>query len=318
MRLPACEPATAIGTEGAAVRASTIAVDWGTSRLRGARLGVDGQVLESRAFEQGILHVPAGEFASVFERCFGDWMAAGQARCLISGMAGSRQGWREAPYCPCPANAHDLGEHLLWITPSIALVPGLHCTKPAPPGQAQEAEDDVMRGEEIQIFGALEITGLNEATLVLPGTHSKWARVKDGRVLDFQTFMTGELYGLLSQHSILSRTLDDSSALHESTFMEAVLQIHSRPGLLTHLFGNRTRALFDRLPQAHLASHLSGLLIGEELRTASMTSEPLLLVGSPALTLRYRLALQALHRPCQVLTDEATWAGHAALAQRLP
>ena len=295
-----------------------VAVDWGTSRLRGARLDESGQALETRAFDEGILKVPAGQFEAVFTRCFGDWLAGDQSLCLISGMAGSRQGWKEAAYCPCPADARALADHLLWLMPRVALVPGLHCIRTSTDdGTVRPGQDDVMRGEEIQIFGALELSGLRQATVILPGTHSKWARVEDGRVLGFQTFMTGELYGLLSQHSILSRTLDASSDLHESTFIDAVLQIHREPGLLTHLFGNRTSALFERLPPAHLASHLSGLLIGEELRTAAMTSDPLLLVGSPALTTRYALALNALGRPCQVLTDEATWAGHAALAKRL-
>jgi len=296
---------------------TTIAVDWGTSRLRGAQLDAEGRVLETRAFDEGILQVPAGQFEQVFRRCFGDWMAAGHPRCLISGMAGSRQGWCEAPYCPCPASAQDLSEHLLWIAPMIALVPGLHYIKADSTAQIQAGQDDVMRGEEIQIFGALEITGLSKATLILPGTHSKWAHVQDGRILSFQTFMTGELYAVLSQHSILARTLENSSDLHEATFIKALLKIHREPGLLTHLFGNRTSALFNRLPQTQLASHLSGLLIGEEMRTARITGGPLLLVGSPALSLRYRLALQALGHPCQVLSDEATWAGHAALSRRL-
>ncbi len=296
-----------------------IAVDWGTSRLRGALLAQDGTVLESRAFDEGILQVPNGQFQSVFERRFGDWLGRDSALCLISGMAGSRQGWQEAAYCPCPADAGVLAEHLLWLMPRVALVPGLHCIRASRDGGTScPGQDDVMRGEEVQIFGALELSGRSDATVILPGTHSKWAQVVAGRVLSFRTFMTGELYALMSQHSILSRTLDTQSGLHEATFTDAVLRVYREPGLLTHLFGNRTSALFDRLPQAYLTSHLSGLLIGEELRTAPMTGDPLLLVGSQALTTRYALALKALGHPCQVLTDEATWAGHATLAERLP
>ncbi len=298
--------------------AATIAIDWGTSRLRAALLDPDGVILESRAFDEGILQVPAGQFQAVFENRFGDWLDRNWALCLISGMAGSRQGWKEAAYCPCPADASVLAEHLLWLRPRVALVPGLHCIRnPQSAGAVCPGQDDVMRGEEIQIFGALELSGLSQVTVILPGTHSKWARVEGGRVVSFRTFMTGELYGLLSQHSILSRTLDTRSELHEATFTDAVLRVYREPGLLTHLFGNRTSALFERLPQAYLASHLSGLLIGEELRTAEMTQTPLLLVGSQALTTRYALALKALGHPCKALADEATWAGHAALARRL-
>jgi hypothetical protein len=126
------------------------------------------------------------------------------ALCLISGMAGSRQGWQEAPYCPCPAGFAELGQHLLWLQPGrIALVPGLSCT-------SVDALNtpDVMRGEEVQIFGALQLAGRDSATLVLPGTHSKWVQVQGGRVSQFQTFMTGEVFALMSQHSILGKTLD--------------------------------------------------------------------------------------------------------------
>lgn len=294
-----------------------VAVDWGTSRLRGARLDRQGRVLESRAFDEGILQVPAGQFESVFQRCFGDWMAAGQALGLISGMAGSRQGWREAPYCPCPADAQALAAHLLWLNPTLALVPGLHCQRAAPGASPQPGQDDVMRGEEIQIFGALELTGLEQATVILPGTHSKWARVENRQVLGFRTYMTGELYALLSQHSILARTIDPNSELHEPTFIDAVRAAQQGPGLLAHLFGNRTSALFNRLLTEQLASHLSGLVIGEELRAAGPVPGPRLLVGSAALTARYALALRAVGQDCQVLTDEATWAGHAALARSL-
>ena len=145
-------------------------VDWGTSSLRGALLNAQGQVLQERAFAQGILTVPAGGFAAVFTERFGDWMAEPHRRCLISGMAGSRQGWQEAPYCPCPAGFAELGQHLLWLEPGrIALVPGLSC-------MADDAlqTPDVMRGEEVQIFGALQLAKRDSATLVLPGTHSKW------------------------------------------------------------------------------------------------------------------------------------------------
>ena len=105
-----------------------IAIDWGTSSLRGARLGASGQVLESREFPRGILTVPPGQFEAVFNELFGDWMQTPGALCLISGMAGSRQGWQEAPYCPCPAGFAELGQHLLWLQADrIALVPGLSC-----------------------------------------------------------------------------------------------------------------------------------------------------------------------------------------------
>ncbi len=289
-----------------------IGIDWGTTSLRGARLGASGQVLESREFPRGILSVPPGQFEAVFHELFGDWMQAPDALCLISGMAGSRQGWQEAPYCPCPAGFAELGQHLLWLqTGRIALVPGLSCL-----GADALNTPDVMRGEEVQIFGALQMTGCDSATLVLPGTHSKWVQVQGGRVVQFQTFMTGEVFALMSQHSILGKTLDLQGAFDEAAFLQGVDQSQLADSILHHLFAVRTLGLFERLSPAQLTSYLSGLLIGEELRHQALSSRtaPVILIGNQALTLRYTLALQYLKVPCQSRGAEATWAGLFALA----
>jgi len=294
-----------------------IAIDWGTSSLRGARLGASGQVLESREFPRGILTVAPGQFESVFHELFGDWMQAEGALCLISGMAGSRQGWQEAPYCPCPAGFAELGQHLLWLQPGrIALVPGLSCTS-----ADTLHTPDVMRGEEVQIFGALHRAGRDSATLVLPGTHSKWVQVHSGRVVLFQTFMTGEVFAVMSQHSILGKTLDLNGAFNESAFLQGVDQSQQTGSVLHHLFAVRTLGLFDRLSAAQLPSYLSGLLIGEELRSQSLSPAqdgPVILIGSDALTMRYTLALQHLGIACQSHGAEATWAGLFALASACP
>jgi 2-dehydro-3-deoxygalactonokinase len=289
-----------------------IAIDWGTSSLRGARLSTSGQVLESREFPRGILTVPPGQFEALFNEHFGDWMQAEGALCLIAGMAGSRQGWQEAPYCPCPAGFAELSQHLLWLQPDrIALVPGLSFTS-----TDSLHTPDVMRGEEVQIFGALQLTGRDNATLVLPGTHSKWVQVHSGRVTQFQTFMTGEVFALMSQHSILGKTLDLNGVFDEATFLQGVDQSQQAGSVLHHLFAVRTLGLFDRLSAAQLPSYLSGLLIGEELRTQNvpLAQGPVILIGSEALTLRYTLALQHLGIACQSHGAQATWAGLFALA----
>lgn len=293
-----------------------IAIDWGTTSLRGARLGERGQVLESREFARGILTVPPGQFEAVFLELFGDWMQAPDALCLISGMAGSRQGWQEAPYCPCPAGFPELGRQLLWLQPGrIALVPGLSCL-----GADALNTPDVMRGEEVQIFGALQLTGRDRATLVLPGTHSKWVQVQGGRVTRFQTFMTGEVFALMCQHSILGKTMDLQGGFDETVFLQGI-EHSQQPGSILHrLFAVRTLGLFERWSAAQLPSYLSGLLIGEELRsqTPSVPAEPVLVIGSEALTLRYTLALQHLNVAGQHLGAEASWAGLFALATLFP
>jgi 2-dehydro-3-deoxygalactonokinase len=193
------------------------------------------------------------------------------------------------------------------------LVPGLSCL-----GQDGLHTPDVMRGEEVQIFGALQLSGRDSATLVLPGTHSKWVHVHIGRVTQFQTFMTGEVFALMSQHSILGKTLDLKGAFDEATFLQGVDQSQQTGSVLHHLFAVRTLGLFDRLSAAQLPSYLSGLLIGEELRTQTVNADsgPVILIGSDTLTRRYSLALQQLGIACQSHGAEATWAGLHALASQ--
>ncbi|HLG46720.1 MAG TPA: 2-dehydro-3-deoxygalactonokinase [Reyranella sp.] len=284
-----------------------IAVDWGTSALRGARLDGTGKVLEERSAPLGILNVPNGDFAGVFEAQFSDWMKAG-TRCLISGMAGSRQGWAEAPYVACPAGPDELANHLHWIERDrIALVPGLSDTQGDVP--------DVMRGEEVQIFGAMRLAGLGDGLFVLPGTHSKWATVRGGKVTGFRTFMTGEVYGLFAQHSILARTLDANASLDEAAFRRGVAKAGNSDGLLHNAFGVRALGLFGRLSPAESASYLSGLLIGEELGRQALRSDgDVIVIGASALVARYSLGLQERGARVRTFGAEATWAGLRALA----
>ncbi len=290
-----------------------LAVDWGTSSLRGALLNSEGVVLEKRAFSQGILQVAHGQFQHVFEQRFGDWMSA-ETFCLISGMAGSRQGWREAPYCPCPSGFQDIAQHLQWIDKDrIGIVPGLSTWNDDTP--------DVMRGEEIQIFGALTAQQIQSAQFVLPGTHSKWAQVLDGKITAFKTFMTGEFYALLSQHSILAKTCLPDAPLKKEVFIEGVMQSQKPGGLLHHAFSARSLALFEKLNPAQSSSYISGLLIGEEIKSAKADLKdqetPLFILGNSQLTQRYGFAMEALGMKANALADEVTWSGLWALAHHL-
>ncbi|MDB5941474.1 MAG: 2-dehydro-3-deoxygalactonokinase [Ramlibacter sp.] len=289
-----------------------IAVDWGTSSLRGALLDADGRILDEISAPAGILNVPAGGFPAVFADHFAHWRSTG-ASCLISGMAGSRQGWREAPYCACPAGFADIASRLLWIEPRrIAIVPGLSCEDRGVP--------DVMRGEETQVFGALHMLGLSDALLVLPGTHSKWVRVQAGRITQFRTFMTGELYALLRQHSILSRTLPAvEGELDADAFERGVAHARESVSLLHAAFSVRTLSLFDRLPAEAMPSYLSGLVIGEELRAQGLSpgAEPVVVVGAPALTARYQLALASQAMQSRAVGSQASWRGLWAIAMQL-
>lgn len=314
------------------MKPALLAVDWGTSTLRGALLAADGAVIEERAFARGILTVPANGFADVFDECFGDWRAATPGLlCLMSGMVGSRQGWQEAAYCVCPAGFADIAEQLSWIAPGlgssagrIAIVPGLCCEREGLIDATTLATlPDVMRGEETQVFGALQslqLQATQDAVMVLPGTHSKWVQVTGGRITSFTTFMTGECYALLRQNSILARTLPT----HESPFIEAAfvqgVQIALRgSSLLQTAFSVRTLSLFDRLSAEALESYLSGLVIGEELRAQSLSAhQRVVLIANAALTQRYQLALAQCGITCDSPGAQVTWAGLSAIAQTLP
>jgi len=284
-----------------------VAIDWGTSSLRGALLE-HGTVTQERAFARGILTVEPGGFPAVFETCFGDWMTP-DALCLIAGMAGSQQGWLEAPYCPCPAGFDDVAARLAWIVPErIAIVPGLSIDAGGIP--------DVMRGEETQVFGALQWLGLQNARLVLPGTHSKWVTVTEGRITHFSSWMTGEFYALLRQHSILSRTLPtDEPAPDAGAFGQGVACALRGQGLLHTAFSVRTLALLQRMAAHALPSYLSGLVIGEELRCQALKpGDSVVIVGADALVARYEQALALLGVSSQRAGSSATWRGLSAIA----
>lgn len=295
-----------------------LAVDWGTTALRGALLAADGTALAQQASARGLLSITEGGWAAAFEAEFGPWRRAHpHLPCLMAGMVGSRQGWVEAPYCPCPAGIADLARQLLPLRPSLAgpggpvfIVPGLSMDTSGVP--------DVMRGEETQAIGALRALGLVDATLVLPGTHSKWLNVEAGQLKHFSTHMTGECYALIRQHSILARSLpaSDQDWVPEA-FDEGVRQAQQAGGLLHHLFSVRSLGLFNRLAPAAGASRLSGLLIGEELRAQGLVAgQPVTVVGSAVLTSRYQRALGTLDMPVRTVGADAAWLGLASLARQ--
>lgn len=294
-----------------------IAADWGTSALRAALLAADGTVLAQRAAPRGLLGVPPGGWQDAFDAEIGPWCAAHPGLpVLLAGMVGSRQGWAEAPYAACPAGLADVARQLLWLQPGrLAIVPGL-CTDVA-------GVPDVMRGEETQVFGALQaLPGLladasAAHTLVLPGTHSKWVQVAGGRITGFTTHMTGECYALLRQQSVLARMLPaDDADLDAAAFDAGVAQAQQPGGLLHHAFSVRTLALFDRAGGPALASRLSGLLIGEELRAQALpAAAPVTVLASPALAPRYQRALVQCGHLVHLAPADATWLGLLAVAR---
>jgi len=293
-----------------------IAVDWGGSSLRIYRLAADGTLLGRRRGNEGALAC-AGRFGKVLSALIGDW---DDPLVVMAGMVGARGGWIEVPYVNCPAGASALAGGMLRLDASRE-APGFAdrafwCV----PGMADRtvAPGDVMRGEETQIAGLPDMLGNGAHTVCLPGTHSKWVQVRDGAIVRISTAMTGEVYALLRQHSILGRGMAEGEPPLDTTAFDAGLERSAAPagGLLHDLFGVRTAALFGRYPPQALASYLSGLLIGHELRTAlADASAPVHLVGSQALVERYAHALQARGTPVHRHPEELAAAGMLHLAR---
>jgi 2-dehydro-3-deoxygalactonokinase len=272
--------------------AALIALDWGTTQARAALLDAQGGVLATRAAPVGVMAVRDGHFAEALAELIGDLLPhsdGARLPLIASGMIGSRQGWREAPYLPCPASIEQAAEQLIRVPTSrgvdLAIVPGLIC-------EGGNGQADVMRGEETQLWGA----GLPAGSLcILPGTHSKWAWIGEGeRIERFATYMTGELYAVLTRHSILGRLMQLGADEDAAAFAQGVRLGLAEHANATHaLFAARTAGLTGRLGGAALADFLSGMLIGIEIGSATRERRPerVTLLGEPALCARYEAAL---------------------------
>jgi 2-dehydro-3-deoxygalactonokinase len=290
-----------------------IGIDWGTTTLRAYRLAADGTILTRRETPRGILSIEPGGFPDALRAAVGDWVAAGAAPVVICGMAGSRQGWHEAPYLPCPADLADLAKSAVTVPfpdARVRIIPGLSC-------RDRHGTPEVMRGEETQILGAA--LGTDAATVCLPGSHSKWASLSGGAVTGFATHLSGEVYAALSQHTILARMIDMHAPHHAGGFRRGVQRAKEGGGLLHHLFGVRAASLFDEIAEDEAASFLSGLLIGHEVASAleDGVAPPVILIGAERLTSRYAAALDAFGIPHRTAAPDAAARGLHLLAGRL-
>jgi 2-dehydro-3-deoxygalactonokinase len=289
-----------------------IALDWGTSSLRGYLLGNAGEILDRKRADRGILMIPEGGFAAAYLDFCSDW---GDLPAIASGMIGSKQGWKEAPYLPAPASLQQIAAGLVSVDipgrRPLRIVPGVRC-------RDSEGVPDVMRGEETQLFGALASGNGAPRTIVLPGTHSKWAVAGPAGIERFSTFMTGEVFAVLRAHSILGRLMPEASivAADDDGFRRgATAALHGGGGGLLHrLFSARTLGLFNEVPASQLASYMSGLLIGEEVfaaREAGLLDNAgsVGIVADPTLADLYRAVLSKAGAESEVLPSDLAAAG---------
>ncbi|MGQ4879703.1 2-dehydro-3-deoxygalactonokinase [Billgrantia sp. LNSP4103-1] len=309
-------------------RLAWVAVDWGSSNLRAWAMGGRDEVLAQNGSDMGMLSLVPEAYEPALLETIGDWLpASGRVPVWVCGMAGARQGWREAAYLPVPAR---LGELALGaVMPDVRdprlevrLLPGL-CQY----ADAAERAFDVMRGEETQLAGLVARQPDHTGVVCLPGTHAKWVWLEEGAVTRFATHLTGELYRLLATQSVLKHSVTDAELAepgHREAFVAAVRQASDAPECFgQRLFGLRAADLLDdSLPtgearHSRLGAHLSGMVIGMELAgmRRALSKAPITLVGSEALCTRYALALEALGHPSRRLDGEAAVLAGLGLAR---
>jgi 2-dehydro-3-deoxygalactonokinase len=289
-----------------------IAVDWGTSNLRAWAMAQDGAVLAEAASDDGMGKLAPEAFEPALLRLISPWLGSGMTTVIACGMVGSRQGWQEAPYRTVPCVPLDPAG--LVRAPTVD--PRL-CVLLAP-GLRQMVPPDVMRGEETQIAGALALRPGFDGVLCLPGTHSKWVHVSAGEVVSFQTFMTGELFALLSQQSVLRHGMQ-GEGWEDAAFDAGLSDALSRPErIAARLFSLRAEGLIAGLSPAAARSRLSGLLIGIELAASKpyWLGQSVVIIGAEGLAAAYTRALKAQGADIGVLPAmDTTLAGLASLAQ---
>src|SRR5271157_1792409 len=278
-----------------------IAVDWGSSSFRAYLMSAGAEVLDETSSGDGIASVAAGAYPATLERLIGRWLDANtSAPVIASGMVGSRHGWREAPYVRCLAGPNDVAQRLTTVEAygrRVFLAPGLST-------EDEAGLPDVMRGEETEIFGVADLgVHLGARLIVLPGSHSKWARIEGGRVAAFKTFVTGELFQALRDHTIAGAFAKAAPAKAPGEAFvlgvkrgAAASSGKAKAGPLGLLFGARALPLMGALDQDDAGEYLSGLLVGAEIGEARRLypGEEPHVAGAETLVKRYLAAFEAL------------------------
>jgi 2-dehydro-3-deoxygalactonokinase len=298
-------------------RPAYVAVDWGTSSFRLWSIGKDGAILGERRSGEGMTTAAKVGFTTVLQAHLDSLSVPADVPVIVCGMAGARQGWVEAGYIDTPTS-------LSAILTSAVSVPGIDRNVRILPGLAQRSKEapDVIRGEETQLLGALAEDSKGEQLVCMPGTHSKWVRVVDGVVTGFSSFMTGELFDVISKHSILAQSVADAADFDKAAFEAAVIAAFKQPALATSLiFGARSGQLLHGITPAASKARISGTLIGVEIAGAMSSAgkdAAITLVVSGGLQALYETAFECLSLSYQTIdADAAVRRGLSAAAKAL-
>ncbi len=286
-----------------------IAVDWGTTNRRAYLIDGSGECRDEFEDSKGVLSIDSAGFAGAvaeIRECLGTHPM------LLAGMIGSNRGWKEAPYVPCPAGLDELAGKVVWAGEQEAIVPGV--------SYLGENRADVMRGEEVQLLGAVAAGLVRPDALVChPGTHNKWALLRGSAIQSFRTVMTGELFSLLKDDSILSDLMTGEVAAND-TFRSAARYALRNDDLPAELFAVRARVLLGQAEKKGAASYTSGLLIGTDVRIglADSTAEDVVVIGRSDLTHLYAAAIAEAGKAATELDGEQCFlSGIAEIAKRM-
>jgi 2-dehydro-3-deoxygalactonokinase len=286
--------------------AEWIAVDWGTSNFRAWVFDADGGLIDLVTSDRGMGSLAPEEFEPALIEAIGHFLGKEKTPVICCGMVGAKQGWQEAPYASVPCEPAQ-SDTALRVTPKDArLLPYIL------PGLKQDSPADVMRGEETQIAGYLSQHPKFDGVLCLPGTHTKWVHISAGEVVSFRTFMTGELFALLSNHSVLRHSVQDKG-WDDTAFQTAISDAMSHPQLVaSKLFGLRAEGVLHGQSNATAKARLSGMLIGLELAGSKpyWLGQNVAIVGDPVLSALYAAGLNGQDVPAtQSNGDEITVEG---------
>jgi 2-dehydro-3-deoxygalactonokinase len=268
--------------------AALLVCDWGSTRLRAWALDQAGAVVAHAAFPLGVNRLAPGDAPRRFDREVRPDLGAGDLPALLCGAIGSNVGWRAIPYVDCPAGLDQIAERAVPVRDDVWIVPGLRC-------EGLSGACDVLRGEETKALGWLGLSPEHRQGRHLvcqPGTHPKWLVIEDGRVERFLSAFTGELFAVLSQHSILR----NDGETHDPAAFEAGLEAAADgDALLNRLYTARSRVAGGAADPASTRSYLSGLLVGAEVaatpRLLGLEGEPVVLLGDTAACDLYAAAL---------------------------
>lgn len=273
-------------------------VDWGTTNFRAFAIDNENEVHAKIELPMGLKQISNGEFAKGLEQALASWMTNFQKLPIyMAGMVGSSNGWVNVPYVNTPTSVRNLAEKTYKFTmpwgAETYIVPGV-CH------QTESGEFDVMRGEEVQIFGLINKLNNHSFSVVLPGTHSKHVVIQDDELTAFDSYMTGELFSVIREHTIIGKDLPQQTQ-SESVFIKGVLS-GMNGGVTSQIFKARTGKIFDQIKDTEVDNFLSGILIGSEMKELNFKS--IYLVGNEKLCNRYQLACHSIGKSCQFYSGD--------------